>query len=500
VDANPEPAQPACENQNQTPQAKPAVVAVLATRSQARGAAQRVGGLTAIDRSLRQLAAQATQTLSDNTADDLTEQASGSSAGPDAAVRPAAVVVVDDGTVSLPVRLPEGVHVLTVDGESSIESTTSHLDVAKTVPGNEVRTRTSDARFDVVDEDSRARAETALVAELKEGTGLGLVDRLINKRLSVPLTTGILANSPLRASQITMGRALVALLGALSMMGGSYVSLLFGLLLMWGSQILSRCSEEVSYLRFEESKKNTLLAHGAQDFVTLFLFLGVAIGAAGSAGSWRTFLAGFVGLAGVIFHVVVAARARIAALPDEDARAGLPGLLRHGLPAVDWWYASKLSTPNDSDPRTLGSWPARDVVYTAGRLDFLIGAWTVLAFLHLPRLIAAYALVVGLVRAAGATGQLLKMKRDKLVEVKNQPTADQPAADTADGRNDEPARENEADAVRSAPESVPETVGVATSTEPEAPEASEGATQDPAQTEEGKTEKPAANIDSNPNA
>src|SRR4051812_45933342 len=147
-------------------------VILRATRDEAVGAEMRVAGLRVIDRAIKHLAR----------------------------VRDAHVVIATDGSIKLPRRLPRNMEVRLIDGDpaAGVDALAKDLKDALVVGGDTVWVQTNrpDRGTRVVDRRSRRMAEDAVFKDLLRGD-LGLVARLINKRISFRLTRYLFVHLPI---------------------------------------------------------------------------------------------------------------------------------------------------------------------------------------------------------------------------------------------------------------------------------------------------------------
>jgi hypothetical protein len=360
-------------------------VILLATREEKLGAEMRVGGLRVIDRTLRQIAR----------------------------LRDAKVTVVSDGSIRLPKkRLPAHIEVrhtenpgaLVAELKSQGDPIVIGADVVR-VQGNRL-----DRGTRIVDRASRRLAEDAIFEDLMRGD-LGIVARFINKKISFRLTRYLLVHLPITPNMVTLIAGFIGLYGALLISTGTYENIVMGFLLAQAQSILDGCDGELARVRFQQSAIGEWLDTIVDDFLNLALVLaiGVAlwhrgaplgdfkdikIGNALSALNGGTFLDMKMALAAagmLLFYNIVAYR--------ELIKQGEGGEVLK----IRWWFAYGQSLKSMSGA---GSGPLKALL-ALGKRDFFIFAWLVLAYFDLLPIVLLYALVLAIVYAGVAVGQLM---------------------------------------------------------------------------------------------
>jgi len=341
-------------------------IVLRATADEARGARMRIGGLRVIDRALRQLSK-----LGDAT-----------------------VFIVADGSIPLPRRLPANVEVRDVDGEvgAAVERLCAEL-------GSEARVVGADnvwiqpARFDrairVVDAASRRVAEDQIYLELQRGT-VGLVDRAINRRVSSVLTRVLISRLPLVPALVTLAAGFVGLYGALMIATGATSSVLLGFLLLEGSIVLDGCAGELARVRLHQTAFGAWLDTMVGDFLNVVLILAVGVALWRHGGTYLDMKMALVSAALTLFYVVVSYR--------ELIRQGQGDVMK-----LRWWFAYG-QTLRSLSGAGAGQMKA---VMLLGRRDVVVLLGLALAYFEQLPIIALYMMIISLVRAAGALGQLL---------------------------------------------------------------------------------------------
>ncbi len=342
-------------------------VLIIAMRPQKSGAVLQVCGLTTLERLVKQLLA----------------------------VGHAQVMIASDGTCVLP-PLPAGAIERETPDDAALQTLRTEMENPVEYPADTVHPRNSDLKISirVTDSTSVNRAEDAIFAELKRGD-LGLVARHLNKPVSFWITRNVLCKIAVTPNQVTVGAGVIGLIGALFVAGGSYLSILFGLFLAHIQSILDGCDGELARVRFQQSAIGEWLDTIVDDGLNLILFTCLAIGISGYTGSGRVGAVGFTATLLLMFYNTIAYR--------ELLRQGEGGEVLK----VRWWFNSGKSLKEIYASGGGKATGVRAIVMAAGRRDFFLAAWVVLALLGMHRMILLYTLVIGMVNGAVAAGQLL---------------------------------------------------------------------------------------------
>jgi hypothetical protein len=367
-----------------TPEAVVPVI-LLATREEARGAKMRVGGLRVIDRTLRQIAK----------------------------LRDVKVTVVSDGSIRLPRRLPPHVEVRETQNPGAlVKDLTAELDDPIITGADVVRVQGNrlDRGTRVVDRASRRVAEDAVFDDLMRGD-LGIVARFINKKISFRLTRYLLVNLPFTPNMITLLAGLVGLFGAFLVSTGTYENVFLGFVLAQVQSILDGCDGELARVRFQQTALGEWLDTIVDDFLNLafVLAIGVALWRRGSPlGDFRDLRSGNVlaALSGGSFGDMKVALAAAGMLLFYNIVA-YRELVKQGeggeVLKIRWWFAYGQSLKSMSGA---GTGPLKAILMV-GKRDFFIFAWTILAYFDLLPIVLLYALILAIVYAGVAVGQLL---------------------------------------------------------------------------------------------
>jgi hypothetical protein len=340
-------------------------VILRATKAEAFGAAQRVGGLRVVDRAIRQLGK----------------------------LRDARVTLVSDGSVRLPRRLPANMelHEISGDADRAVAALAAEL-------GSETATVSADSvwllprRFDkgirIVDRASRAAAGRSLCSDLEQEPG-GIVDRLLYKKITARVTFHLLSRLPVTPVLLTLAACLLGLYGALLVaMGSENVLVGFGVLAVY--TIARACANALARLRLHRSDLTSWLDSVGGDLVGVAVVLAVGLATWRGGGSLLDMKMALVaGGLNVISSVVI-----------------YQELLRQhesDVTKVRWWFAHGQSL------RLLTGAGSRSikVVLMLGRQDLVMLAGLGLACLDQLPVALLYMLIVAMARAGGALGQLL---------------------------------------------------------------------------------------------
>jgi len=360
-------------------------VILLATKQEARGALMRVGGLRVIDRTFRQMAR----------------------------LRDVHVTVVSDGSIRMPRRLPSHVTVRTSENPGAlVNELKAQMDDPIVIGADVVRVQGNrlDRGTRVVDRATRRVAEDAVFDDLMRGD-LGLVARVINKKISFRLTRYLLVHLPFTPNMITLVAGCIGLGGAFLISTGSYENILMGFLLAQAQSILDGCDGELARVRFQQTGVGEWLDTIVDDFlnVAIVLAIGVALWRKGAPlGDFKDIKVGNVLAAlngGTILDMKMALAA--AGMLVFYNIVAYRELVRQGeggeVLKIRWWFAYGQSLKSMSGA---GTGPLKAIL-TIGKRDFFIFAWLVLAYFDLLPIVLLYALVLAIVYAGVAVGQLL---------------------------------------------------------------------------------------------
>jgi hypothetical protein len=345
----------------------PSIVPIIlsATEREARGARMQVGGLRVVDRALRLLAR----------------------------LRDAHVVIATDGSIPLPRRLPRNMERRQIDGDpaAAVERLRSELGAEAAV----VRADTvwlQPARFDkgtqVVDAASRRAADELLFRDGQRET-VGIFDRVLNQKVSARLTQLVFVHLPVAPALITLLAGLVGLYGALMVAGGSWRSVVTGFAVLEGYVILDGCAAELSRVRLHQTALGAWLGTLVADAVNVAMILAVGLALWRHGGTYLDMKMALAAAAMTLFYAAISYR--------ELVRQGEGDVMK-----LRWWFAYGQALKTFSGA---GSSSIKTVVLL-GRRDFLVVLAIGLAYFDQLPIVLIYMLIVAMVRAAGALGQL----------------------------------------------------------------------------------------------
>ncbi len=339
-------------------------VILRATSAEVVGAGMHVGGLSVVERSLKQLDRMGLS-----------------------------VIVASDGSCPLPKYLPPTALLRRVPRPDDFAALRKELAGVPEIGADEVRAgnRGIESGLRVTDEASRHRAETAVFADLLRGD-LGFVARYLNKPVSFFITRHLLCRLPLAPSQVTLGAAVVGLVGALLIASGNSALMIWGFFLAHVQSILGGCHDELARVRFKQSAIGELLDTVVDDGLDIVIFAALGFGFYRATGSNLLLSAGLIAS---LMHIVY----DFVAL-TEIRRQGEGG----EIVKVRWWLAGRVNVKtrlshNQAHPLM--------VLYAMGRRDFFVLAFLVYALVGLGKLALIHALLIAGSLFAVATAQVI---------------------------------------------------------------------------------------------
>jgi hypothetical protein len=343
-------------------------VVLRATEAEAAGARMRVGGMRIVDRAIRQLAR----------------------------LRDARVVIATDGSVPLPRRLPDNVECRALEGEVPAALAALHREL-----GDETATVGADTvwlqpgRFDrgikVVDAASHAAASAAVFGDLQRDAG-GILDRVINRRVSVLLTRVLFANLPVLSTSpvlLTLAAGFIGVYGALLIATGASPNVVVGFALLQGYVIADGCAVVLGRLRLQQSGLGAWLDTMIGDFISVVLVLAVGRALWTHGGTFLDMKMAGAGAALTLIYAVVCYR--------ELVRQGEGDVTK-----LRWWFAygQSLRTVTGAGSQSI------KIVTMLGRRDFVIAASLGLALFDQLPIVLLLLLIVAVSRAGAALVQL----------------------------------------------------------------------------------------------
>jgi hypothetical protein len=310
-----------------------------------------------------------------------------------ARLRDARVVIATDGAIPLPRRLPPNVECRQIDGDVTAALAALHREL-----GDETTTVGADTvwlqpgRFDkgiqVVDAASRRAAAAAVFGDLQRDAD-GIVDRLINRKISAALTRVLFANLPMTPVLLTLAAGFVGVYGALMVATGIAPNVLIGFALLQGYVVLDGCAAVLARLRLHQSGLGAWLDTMIGDFVSVVLILAVGRALWSHGGTFLDMKMAAVGAALTLVYAVVSYR--------ELVRQGEGDVTR-----LRWWFAYGQSLRNVTGA---GSRSIRAVM-TLGRRDFLVATSLALVVFDQLPIVLLLLLIVAVSRAGAALVQL----------------------------------------------------------------------------------------------
>lgn len=340
-------------------------VIIRAAAAEAAGAASKVAGLTVLERACKQLGR----------------------------MGHAPIVIASDGKLPLPPQLPPGIEVRAVAGDGEIAALAASLGGAPVLAADVVRpsNRGIEGGLRVTDEASRRAAEDAIFAELLRGD-LGLVARYLNKPISFRITRHVLCRLPFTPNQVTIGAALVGLVGAALIATGHATLALVGFLLAHVQSVLDGCDGELARVRYQMSAIGEWLDTIVDDGLNLALFAAVGIGLSRAHDRPLYLVLGLAAMGMMLTYNVVAYR--------ELRRQGEGGEVLK----VRWWFARGGSLKGMYGDRKLS---LGRMVMALGRRDFFLFAWVVFALVGLGKVVLIYVLLLATANFVAAAGQIV---------------------------------------------------------------------------------------------
>jgi hypothetical protein len=340
-------------------------VILRATEVESRGARMRVGGMRIVDRAIRQLAR----------------------------LRDARVIVVSDGSIPLPRRLPANIERRDIDGDAAgaiaalqqelgPETTSVGADTVWLQPGR------FDKGIQVVDAASRRTAADSVYADLQRDAG-GIFDRIINRKISTVLTRLLFANLPVTPALLTLAAGFVGVYGALMIATGTAPNVVIGFAVLQGYVVLDGCASVLARLRLHQSALGAWLDTMTGDFVGIVLMLAVGRALWAHGGTFLDMKMAVAGAAMTVFYAAVAYRELVRQHEGDVSK-------------LRWWFAYGQSLRSVSGA---GSQSIKAVTML-GRRDVLIAAGLGLAAFDQLPVVLLLLLIVAISRAGAALIQL----------------------------------------------------------------------------------------------
>ena len=235
------------------------------------------------------------------------------------------------------------------------------------------------AGIELGDEATRGRAEWALIRRMNKSFE-GPVDALINWRISMRITR-LLARRSLAVTpnHVTICAILVGLTASLLASRSGYAMFALAGVLLEVNSILDSCDGELARLRYQYSKLGQWLDNLSDDVVdNLFL---VAVGA-GMGGAWA-----WLGAAAAGGRLMVAVTTYL----DVYRRTGTGDVF-----AFRWWFETDKATADDVyDPTSPITW-----LRSFGRRDTYVFVWMIVLLLGFPPWVVCHGLAIAAVNVS----------------------------------------------------------------------------------------------------
>jgi phosphatidylglycerophosphate synthase len=295
--------------------------------------AQRVGGLTALERRIRECAkAGATR----------------------------AVVAASPVEIARPLPIP-----IEYVAPGSAAPAGAKLERADVIAG-----------IELVDDDARRRAEWALIRRMNKSFE-GPVDALVNWRFSMRITRVLARRSlALTPNHVTIAAILVGLTAAVLASRGGYICVALAGLLLEFNSILDSCDGELARLRYQYSKLGQWLDNLSDDLVDNLFLVGIGHGL---GGIWA-----WLGAAAGCGRVLVS----LVTYLDVFRRTGTGDVF-----AFRFWFESDKVTADDVyDPRSPITW-----IRSFGRRDTFVFVWMLACLAAFPYWVIGHGLVIAAV-------------------------------------------------------------------------------------------------------
>jgi hypothetical protein len=342
-----------------------AQIILSATDREARGARMHVGGLRVVDRAIRLLAR----------------------------VRNARVVIATDGSVRLPNRLPRNMERRVIEGDPASAINQLHGELgAEAIVVRADTVWVDPAGFDnatqVVDAASRRAAEELVFRDGQRET-VGIIDRLLNQKIASQLTRLLFAHLPVLPEMLTLVAGFVGLYGALQVARASWQGVVTGFVILEGYVILSGCAAELARARFHETMFGAWLDTVVGDFINVMMILAVGVALWRHGGTYLDMKLALAASAMTVLYSFVSYR--------ELMRQGEGDVMR-----LRWWFGYGQQLKNVTGPSSTST----KAIMLLGRRDFVIVLALALAYFDQLPVVLLYMMIVAMVRAVGALGQL----------------------------------------------------------------------------------------------
>ncbi len=235
------------------------------------------------------------------------------------------------------------------------------------------------AGIEITDEESRKRAEWKLIRGMNKSFE-GPVDALINWRFSMRITRVLARQSmALTPNHVTVVAILIGLLASVLASRGTYLAIAIAGVLLELNSILDSCDGELARLRFQYSKLGQWLDNLSDDIVdNVFL---IAVGH-GLGGIWQ-----WIGLGAALGRVLVS----LVTYVSVYRRTGTGDVF-----AFRWWFESdKVSADDVYDPKAITTW-----LRSFGRRDTFVFIWMLACVAGFPYWVIGHGAVIAAVNVS----------------------------------------------------------------------------------------------------
>jgi phosphatidylglycerophosphate synthase len=232
------------------------------------------------------------------------------------------------------------------------------------------------AGIELVDEDARRRAEWALIRRMNKSFE-GPVDALINWRFSMRITR-VLARRSLAVTpnHVTLTAIVVGLVAAWLASRGGWACLAAAGVLLELNSILDSCDGELARLRYQYSKVGQWLDNLSDDIVDNVFIIAVGVGI---GGVWA-----WLGLAAACGRWLVS----IVTYVSVYRATGTGDVF-----AFRWWFERGKATADDVyDPKAITTW-----LRSFGRRDTYVFVWMLACLARFPYWVVGHGLVIAAV-------------------------------------------------------------------------------------------------------
>jgi phosphatidylglycerophosphate synthase len=240
-------------------------------------------------------------------------------------------------------------------------------------------------------------AERQLIAKLNKSFE-GPFDRYFNSHFSRPITR-LLMRTSIRPNHITIIATLIGMIGAVTLLGQTWLAIALGGTLLELQCILDSCDGEIARLKYQGSKLGQWLDTLTDGVLDNFF---VACAAIAAGGMWQT-----IGLASVASRIWV----ELYVYVDVYKRTGTPDQTLFRL----WYENEKASADDIYDYTTFNAW-----FRSLGRRDVFVAAYWAFCLANLIEGVVLYAVVMNAISFLGLLvhipmKRIKRLRRTKLV-------------------------------------------------------------------------------------